>query len=111
MSVGISRAQFLRGNFKGNKDIIRPPWTKDEFLFTETCSACADCIDVCPEKILVKGRAGYPVVNFESGECTFCGLCADVCQPQAIIKISGSAPWSLKAIIADNCMAANNTIC
>ncbi|MDH5436964.1 MAG: ferredoxin-type protein NapF, partial [Gammaproteobacteria bacterium] len=78
---------------------------------TETCSACADCIDVCPEKILVKGRAGYPVVNFESGECTFCGLCAEVCQPQAISKISGSAPWALKAIIADNCMASNNTIC
>lgn len=111
MTASISRAQFLRGDFKGKQDIIRPPWSQEEFLFTETCNSCAECITACPENILVKGRAGYPIVNFSSGECTFCGLCAEVCQPQAINKLPDTTPWTLKAIVADDCLAQKNTVC
>ena len=111
MTVNISRSQFLRGDFKGKKSIIRPPWSLEELLFTETCTSCAECIDACPESILLKGRANYPIVDFETGECTFCGLCAEVCKTGAIKQRSDTAPWPLKANVSDGCLAKKGVVC
>ncbi|MDH5190615.1 MAG: ferredoxin-type protein NapF [Gammaproteobacteria bacterium] len=111
MTAHISRAQFLRGDFRGKKTVIRPPWSQDEPVFTETCTTCSDCIKACPESILLKGRASYPVVDFENGECTFCGLCAEVCQTSSINKLPDTPPWSLKAVITDSCLAKKGIVC
>ncbi len=111
MTASISRAQFLRGDFRGKKAVIRPPWSQDEFIFTETCTACAECIDACPESILLKGRANYPIIDFETGECTFCGLCAEACQTGVIKQLADTTPWLLKAVVSDDCLARNNIVC
>ncbi|WP_455212533.1 4Fe-4S binding protein, partial [Kaarinaea lacus] len=41
--------------------------------FVELCNRCGDCADHCPTKLLRKGRGGYPVVDFRTGQCDFCG--------------------------------------
>lgn len=107
----ISRAQFIRGNFSGSGQVIRPPWAVAEPGFVEACDRCGDCIGVCPEKILEKGRGGFPQVNFSKGECTFCGDCARKCKSGVLNKRVDDAPWPLKAVIASSCLAMKQVVC
>jgi ferredoxin-type protein NapF len=107
----ISRAQFIRGNFSGSRQVIRPPWAMAEPDFVAACSRCGDCIGACPEKILETGRGGFPQVNFSKGECTFCGDCAGRCKSGVLNKRVDVAAWPLKAIIAPTCLALKQVVC
>lgn len=112
MTTAVSRAQFLRGDFHGKHAVIRPPWALPEALFTETCSACKKCIDDCPEKILIKGRAGFPEVDFSLGECTFCTKCVATCPDKALASDGEiSSPWQLKAYIEGACLTHQGIVC
>lgn len=108
---GISRAQFIRGNFSGSRQAIRPPWAVAEPDFVEACSRCGDCVGVCPEKILEAGRGGFPQVNFSKGECTFCGDCAGKCKNGVLNKRADDVPWPLKAVIAPSCLTLKQVVC
>jgi len=50
----------------------------------ERCNACGDCVDVCPQKILVNTGEGIETQN--TIECTLCQDCVDTCpqNPPAI---------------------------
>ncbi|WP_019616679.1 ferredoxin-type protein NapF [Psychromonas ossibalaenae] len=87
-----------------------PPWIEDAQGFINNCSKCADCISVCPEKILKKGDGGYPQIDFNLGECSFCGKCADSCNEQ-IFTDTAQTPWNKKAQISTQCLAAENIYC
>lgn len=80
----INRLQFLRGDFRGKQQTLRPPWSSSEFI--DCCERCGECIKACPENILEKGRGGYPQVNFQHGECTFCERCVDQCPNDTLQK-------------------------
>lgn len=55
---------------------------------------------------------GYPEVDFKRGECTFCGACATACKDGALPRAEGQAvPWSIKARIADTCLAQRGVEC
>lgn len=111
MSTQLSRMQFLRGDFRGKDRPIRPPWALAETLFTEICTGCGDCITQCPEGIIKAGRAGYPVVEFSTGECTFCEACVETCDANALLKNSNE-PWQIKASIeTDKCIAYQGVEC
>jgi ferredoxin-type protein NapF len=69
--VDASRRGFFRGRPRPKAE-IRPPWALAESLFTDCCTRCNDCIDACPEQIIVIGDGGYPTIDFKRGECTFC---------------------------------------
>lgn len=108
----ISRRQFLRGDFSGRKAVPpRPPWARPETAFLAACTRCCDCINVCPQHILVLDREAHPTVDFARGECTFCGKCADSCVPRALEKAEDEPPWRLKAHIRNNCLAKTNVVC
>jgi ferredoxin-type protein NapF len=110
--TSVSRAQFLRGDFRGKSRVVRPPWSLAENLFVEACSRCGACIRACPEGILRSGRAGFPVVHFEFGECTFCGRCVEACRDGALHREgSKSIPWHLTVSIGDNCLAQAGIVC
>ena len=109
MTKSVTRAHFLRGDFSASRLAIRPPWAMAEPDFVEACSRCGDCIGACPEKILEKGRGGFPQVNFGLGECTFCGDCARNCKTGALGV--GREPWLLKARIAPSCLALKQVEC
>ncbi|HEB99224.1 MAG TPA: ferredoxin-type protein NapF [Thiotrichales bacterium] len=110
MTRGISRFQFLRGDFGGRETSPRPPWSISEQAFLESCSRCDACFTACPERILVRGRGGYPEIDFSRGECTFCGRCARAC-PTAALGVPEGPPWLLKAEIDERCLAAGGVVC
>jgi len=108
----ISRRQFLRGDFSGKTATPpRPPWARMETAFLSACTRCCDCINVCPQHILVLDREARPTVDFARGECTFCGKCAEACGPRALERREGEPPWRLKAHIRSNCLAKSNVVC
>ena len=123
----ISRMQLLRGDFKGEKKAFRPPWALPEQYFIDYCTRCDKCIDVCFDELIVKGRGGFPEMDFNKGGCDFCEDCLKICETSALKKIPASdenshkteedsqsylPPWQLKASIDLNkCLSMNATIC
>lgn len=105
----MNRLQFLRGNWQANAP-IRPPWLTDETTFLENCTMCQDCVDVCDNKIIIKGSGGYPQIDFSRGECTFCKQCAIACK-ENIFDLNQSPPWNLQLITHQNCLALNRVVC
>lgn len=112
VSTAISRMQFLRGDYSGRNNPIRPPWALAENTFINLCETCGDCADKCPTHIIHQGRGKFPVIDFKSGECLLCGDCVDACKPGALQKTDGQQPWSVTASInSKTCLAYNNVEC
>lgn len=114
MASAISRAQFLRGDVGGRRRPIRPPWSLQEALFTSTCSRCDECLKVCPEHIIKRGRGGFPEIDFSLGECLFCGDCVARCHDGALartVKHDHHSPWPIKARISTRCLARSGVVC
>ena len=107
----LDRAQFLRGNFKGGRPAVRPPWALAEDDFLEACSRCDVCVGACPEGIIQRGRGGYPEIAFARGACTFCEACASACAPGALVRDPSRAPWTLRAVISPACLSAAGITC
>ncbi len=106
----VSRRQFLRGDLSARAAPVRPPWAMAENAFTESCTRCDACRDVCPTKIIVRGASGFPEIDFSRGECTFCGDCATACGPGALRREPGAA-WTVKASISAGCVAFKYVEC
>lgn len=109
----MSRMQFLRGEFRQGSAVIRPPWALAEDRFIESCSRCKQCVDKCPEKIIVKGRGGFPEIDFSRGECSFCAVCLDHCSDHALDRNTenDASPWTIKALVGDTCLALQGVVC
>ncbi|MES9903273.1 MAG: ferredoxin-type protein NapF [Sedimenticola sp.] len=113
MAGSINRMQFLRGDFHGSEDPIRPPWSSAEQLFQEKCTGCGDCVTACPYQLISLGRAKYPEMNFTHYGCDFCGECVLVCKPQALQRggTASAPPWYLTAEILSPCLSLNGVVC
>ncbi len=112
MNAHVSRSQFLRGDPTGRHPVIRPPWAIAESAFVDYCSRCEDCLRACPEGILIRGRGGYPEVDFRRGECTFCHACAEACRPGVIADQAQRQAWSLAPYIDPAaCLAWQGVVC
>jgi len=116
----ISRMQLLRGDFKGENQPFRPPWSLPEDYFVDYCTRCDKCIDACFDELIVKGRGGFPEIDFNKGGCDFCEDCLNACETSALKKIPQSQshsesylpPWQLKASIElTKCLSVNAIIC
>lgn len=110
-----SRRAFLGVARRGPGTAVRPPWALPEAEFLARCTRCADCVDACPSRLLVKGSGGFPEADFTPGRapegCTFCGECRHVCLPAALHEVDGRAPWSLRAHITGDCLASRQVVC
>jgi len=131
--ANITRMQLLRGDLKGKKKPFRPPWALPEQHFIDFCTRCDKCIDACFDELIVKGRGGFPQMDFNKGGCDFCEDCLNVCEASALKKLISSPqssdsaidkteeevkqesslpPWHIKANIdKTNCLSMNATIC
>lgn len=110
----LNRRAFLRGRSPiFNKLAIRPPWAHSSEEFIERCVRCDDCIQACPENIIVKGDAGFPEINFSKGECTFCGECVTSCKEGAFFseQRTKSNAWTLQIEISPSCLSINKVTC
>jgi ferredoxin-type protein NapF len=90
-----------RGALTGASSVHRPPWT-DEARVRKNCTSCGDCIDACPEAIVIKGPAGTPAIDFTRGACTFCAACASACG-EGVFRDISQAPWDLTVQITPSC--------
>ena len=106
----VSRADLIRGRFTSDPAPVRPPWALLEAGFVAACERCDDCAKACPEQIIVRGRGGFPIVDFSRGECTFCGDCVDICKADAFAGKS-TDPWHLTARIGPSCLARSGVAC
>jgi ferredoxin-type protein NapF len=88
------RAFFTRGRVDKTSDDVHLPWLKSEDLFLDKCTQCNECVQACPENVIVKGQGGYPTVDFSKGECTFCEDCAKVC-PESLFDTKQENAWDL----------------
>lgn len=109
----VSRRQFLRGDLRGSRVGIRPPWALPEAAFTARCTRCDDCIAACPASLIVRGSGGYPEMDFGRGGCTFCSECVAACKagafrPQAAGSLTA---WAQRAAIGAGCLAARGVVC
>lgn len=112
----VSRRQFLRGDIHGDHRPLRPPWAAAEADFLRACDRCGRCIEACPEGVLKVGSGGFPVVDFQHGECTFCESCVEACRP-GVLRIDHDAagrpeaPWNAEVRIGDHCIANQGVVC
>ena len=111
MPNAISRRQFLRGSFREEEAPIRPPWALPEAAFLNTCTRCNECIDKCPEKIIVKGDGGFPAIDFSLGACTFCGDCVEACESDALFMNGSEQAWNISVKISDDCLSLKGVTC
>ena len=88
---------------------MRPPWT-GEAAIRDACTACAACIEACPQAILAAGPDGSPVLSLRENECTFCGACAEAC-PEPVFAPRASRPFRHVAAIEPACLAAGGVHC
>ena len=106
----LSRRSLLKGKFNPQKQPVRLPWVNSLEDFTENCTRCGDCIQKCPENIIIKGDGGFPELSFKKGECTFCTECVKSC-PEKMFHSLDDEPWILKATVTDDCLATKKVVC
>ncbi len=112
MTGHISRRQFLRCDYRGEKSVVRPPWATAPVQFMSLCDRCGHCRDVCAQRIITLADSGYPRIDFRIGECRFCGDCTRSCPTGALKKPDTSTnPWTLRARITERCLAHHGVVC
>ncbi|MBL8516930.1 MAG: ferredoxin-type protein NapF [Betaproteobacteria bacterium] len=107
-----SRRSFLRGRARPPRPAPRPPWAlAPDAAFLQACTRCGDCVDICPQKVLVVGDGGFPEIRFEFAGCTLCGECERACAPCALD--SGRQPQAFKVRIrvAEGCLHEQGVEC
>lgn len=109
----VSRRQFLRGDLRGRRAGVRPPWALPEPAFTDRCTRCDDCVAACPASLITRGSGGYPEVDFARGGCDFCGKCRVACRAGAFETGSAGslAAWSHRAVVGTRCLSAQGVVC
>lgn len=90
--------------------VIRPPWSPEEAQFVSLCIRCERCIQACETGVLQRGSGGYPVVDFQQGECTFCYSCAQTC-PETLFLSHQDSAWAISVSIDQTCLAYQAVEC
>jgi len=109
-AVNLSRRNLLKGRAIDTPLPVRPPGAAPESIFTDTCTACGDCVAACPESIIISGSAGYPEINFRLGECTFCSACIDSCEDGALSQ-SVQPALAVRLQLGEKCLARRQVVC
>lgn len=109
--MDVSRRRFLRGEVTPSlQRPLRPPWAIDEDRFVAGCSRCGDCIQACPQQILIHGDGAYPTLDFSQRECTFCRACTDACS-LPLFNPQQTQPWQQVAEVGEHCLTHTGIVC
>ena len=108
MGVNLRKRAFF--SKQANSQAVRLPWLKPGLDFTAECSRCGNCKTACPEKIIIMGDGGFPVLDFSKGECSFCQACVTSCE-EDLFDLQQTNAWQYKAKINANCFNAESVYC
>ena len=73
-------------------DWLRPPGAVKELLFLERCTACGDCIEVCPhDSIQISKEDERPEIFPGDTPCYLCDdfPCITACETEALLPLNG----------------------
>ncbi len=87
------------------------PWSTPPKHFRKLCDGCGICAKACDNNIIIKDKAGYPMVDLSRGSCSFCGACAQKCPQDALQYDPVKPPWYLRAAITAACLMNNKVLC
>ncbi|MDV2858435.1 MULTISPECIES: ferredoxin-type protein NapF [Oceanimonas] len=106
----LSRRRWLKGGLTSQHHVQPLPWALDWPAFTAQCTRCGDCIQACPEQIIVVADGGFPAIDFSKGECTFCTDCVSACG-EPLFYSTEQAPWQQVAAFSHACLAHQGVHC
>ncbi|MEZ5840945.1 MAG: ferredoxin-type protein NapF [Hyphomicrobiales bacterium] len=106
-----SNRRALFDGFRSGPQPQRPPYALAEESFVEACERCDSCVSSCRQGILVRGRGGFPAVDFSRGACSFCGDCAEACTHGAFEADRTGRPWRVTAAATAACLEAKGISC
>ncbi len=89
---------------------LRPPWT-DTSTLVAGCTSCGDCIQACPEGILLEDSDGRPIVDFNAGACSFCGKCAESCEEHLFEDPANAVAWEMTVQVQQTCLMIQGVEC
>jgi ferredoxin-type protein NapF len=109
--MDVSRRRFIGGGAASAE--LRPPWLCNLATFTNDCTRCNRCIQLCPEGILTSGTGGFPKVDFTLGECTFCGECTSQCEAGLFARVRDldDSGWTHHAVVSERCLTNVGVMC
>jgi ferredoxin-type protein NapF len=91
---------------------MRPPWSlRPDERFTAACTRCGDCVQTCPEQVLVTGDRGFPEIRFTQNGCTLCGDCARACPSGAIRRDPEPEAFAWRVRIGAACLTLHGVEC
>ncbi|VAW87088.1 Ferredoxin-type protein NapF (periplasmic nitrate reductase) [hydrothermal vent metagenome] len=109
--MDIRRRNLFHGKLSSQAEDVRLPWLKSTSLFYDNCTQCGDCVQTCPENIIINGDGGYPRVEFKFGGCTFCELCAKVCPQNLFLIANKKTAWNFRAVVGSSCLSYQQVSC
>ena len=86
------------------------PWLRNLALLHEQCTRCGDCINACPEHIVIKGDGGFPCLDFGQGQCSFCARCVASCTIIDLFDRDKKA-FAHIVLISDDCLPKQGIAC
>ena len=107
MAIANSRRAFLTGRVM-HPAVPRPFGARAEAQFTELCTGCGDCARACPEGLIMRDGAGFPLADLNAAACTFCGACAEACETGALLP---GQVWPWRARAGETCMSRLGIAC
>ncbi|MDW7673807.1 MAG: 4Fe-4S binding protein [Bacillota bacterium] len=97
---------------------LRPPFALPEKVFLAACTRCGECINVCPQHILVAAEEksgialGTPTILSKKNYCTMCLMCVKSCTSGALEIEAGQCGKIGRATINNkSCVAYKGSIC
>lgn len=124
VAVAAPALNLSAGEPKSVKKLIRPPMSREERDFLESCIRCGECMKACPTGILKPAGLEHglralwsPVMVPTEGYCMQgCNACSQACPTDAIMKYAIENKYAYKAGTAvlerDRCISyTENKFC
>ncbi len=100
-------------NKEEKREILRPPYFKNDSDFTNVCIRCQtkDCAKICEEQIIIIQDDATPILNLANSGCTYCDECASACTYDVLKLENKQNINAIFTIDTIKCMSHNNVMC